>query len=167
LVRLPRKSAKIAWPDRIGRCRQTGVSRQARYHSADRQKPATPCLFLIPGFVRSDYVRLCVDFERSVTSGPVTCLHTHPPRISRWHRNPAVSRPARGRDHIGPAHRQYRHGAARHQCLENNRLGRQLRTVRRSHANHDHHDEPAVPWQLTDLAGTRTPPLSLPAQHHA
>jgi len=35
----------------------------------DRQKPATPCLPSIPGFVRSAYVRLCVDSQRSVTSG--------------------------------------------------------------------------------------------------
>ena len=33
-------------------------------------KPATLCFVFDPGFVRSAYVRLCVDSERSVSSGP-------------------------------------------------------------------------------------------------
>ena len=32
-------------------------------------KPATLCFVFDPGFVSSAYVRLCVDSERSVTSG--------------------------------------------------------------------------------------------------
>src|SRR5438105_13416496 len=32
-------------------------------------KPATLCFVFDPGFVRSAYVRLCVDSERSVSSG--------------------------------------------------------------------------------------------------
>jgi hypothetical protein len=32
-------------------------------------KPATLCFVFDPGFVRSAYVRLCVDSERFVTSG--------------------------------------------------------------------------------------------------
>jgi len=47
------------------------ISDSAQNRPADRQKPATLCLPSISGFVCSAYVRLCVDSERSVTSGPI------------------------------------------------------------------------------------------------
>jgi hypothetical protein len=47
----------------MGRCRQTGGSRQAPITPQIAMKPATLCFVFDPGFVRFAYIRLCVDLS--------------------------------------------------------------------------------------------------------
>jgi hypothetical protein len=55
-------------------------------------KPATLCFVFDPGFVRSAYVRLCVDSERSVSSGL-----GRKPKLTEHQKREAIRR----RDHDG------------------------------------------------------------------